>query len=242
MCAISPQLRDGCDGEADAADDEIGGHLVWSEGEELYGMVELDRAQDEAVAFKFREPEEQSIAYAHGEDGGLRRLVGDRRVVVTVDDRDGLGGQYGLHTGSLLPRDAYGHEAGPSAARGGAASAHLLEKAKRQLYQVEGCRVGRHRVVDGSAWYHNGNGSVGDAGSRLTRSGGHIFECEQIADSEHLSGEKTIETAKTEGASAAKKVGDMRGAKSRLASEESSIHAASIDPPKEFQAEALLQL
>ena len=57
-----------------------------------------------------------------------------------------------------------------------------------------------------------------------------------------MSGEQSIETVEAEGASAAKKIGNMRGSKSSLTGEESSIHTASIDPPKEFQAEALLQL
>jgi hypothetical protein len=40
-CAMSFQLGDGGDGETDAAYDEIGRHLVGSEGEQLHGVVEL---------------------------------------------------------------------------------------------------------------------------------------------------------------------------------------------------------
>jgi len=89
----SLQLRDGRDGEADAADDEIRRHLMRSESQQLHGIVELDRAQDEAIAFKFCEAELQGIADAHRENRGERGLVGDRRVVVSIDDRDGLGRQ-----------------------------------------------------------------------------------------------------------------------------------------------------
>jgi len=96
--------------------------------------------------------------------------------------------------------------------------------------------------VDCSGWCHNGNSSVGDAACGFTRRGWRVFEGEQIIDGEHLSGEQSIETAEAEGASAAKKIGNMGGSKSSLTGEESSIHTASIDPPKEFQAETLLQL
>jgi hypothetical protein len=50
---------------------------------------------------------------------------------------------------------------------------------------------------------------VGDAVCGFTRGGGHVFEREQVTDGEHLRGEKAIETAETEGASAAKKIGNM---------------------------------
>jgi hypothetical protein len=83
---------------------------------------------------------------------------------------------------------------------------------------------------------------VGDAACGFTRRGWRVFEGEQLIDGEHLSGEQSIETAEAEGASAAKKIRNMRGSKSSLTGEESSIHTASIDPPKEFQAETLLQL
>lgn len=96
--------------------------------------------------------------------------------------------------------------------------------------------------MNGSAWCHNGNSSVGDAACRFTRSCGGVLEREQISDSEHLSAEKTIEAAETEGAAPAKEVGNMRRLESGLAGEESSIQTASIDPPEEFPAEALLQL
>ena len=69
-----------------------------------------------------------------------------------------------------------------------------------------------------------------------------VIQGEQISEGEHLGGEKTIESAQAESAAAAKKIRDMRGLESGLAGEESSIHTASIDPPKEFQAETLLQL
>jgi hypothetical protein len=117
--------------EADAADDEIRWHLVRSESEQLDGVVELDRAEDEAVVFEFREPDLQSVADAHGEDRGPGRLIGDGRVVVTIDDREGVRRQHGLHTSGLLPRDTHGDEARPSAARCGAARAHLFENAER---------------------------------------------------------------------------------------------------------------
>ena len=139
MCAISLQLGDGRDGEADAADDEIRRHLMRSESQQLHGIVELDRAQDEAIAFKRCEPELKCVADAHRENRGERGLVGDRRVVVAIDDRDGLGWQQRLHADGLLSRDTNRDEAGPSASRGGAARAHLFENAERQLHQVERC-------------------------------------------------------------------------------------------------------
>ena len=125
------RLGEGREDEADAADDEIRWHLVGSESEQLHGVIELDRAQDEAIVFKFGEPDLQSVADAHGEDRGLRRLIGDGRVVVAVDDGEGVRRQHGLHAGGLLPRDTHGDEARPSAARCGAARAHLLENAER---------------------------------------------------------------------------------------------------------------
>jgi hypothetical protein len=57
-----------------------------------------------------------------------------------------------------------------------------------------------------------------------------------------LGGEKSIKSAEAEGAAPAKKIGNMRRLESGLAGKESSIHTASIDPPEEFPAEALLQL
>lgn len=83
---------------------------------------------------------------------------------------------------------------------------------------------------------------MSDAACRFTRSGGRIFESEQIADGEHLGGEKTIESVEAQRTAPAKKIGNMGRLKSGLAGEESSIHTASIDPPEEFPAEALLQL
>ena len=242
MCAISLHSRDGGDGEADAADDEVRWHLMRSEGEQLHRVIELDRAQDEAIVLEFSDPKVQRVADPHSEDRGLRRLVGDGRVVVAIDDRDGLRWQKWLHTGSLLPRKPNGDEAGPPAARGGATRAHLFENAERQLHEVKSRRAWGNGIVDGSGWCHNGNSSVSDAARCFTWSRGNVFEREQIPDGEHLSGEKTIESVEAEGASPTKKIGDMRGLKSCLAGEESSIHTASIDPPKEFQAETLLQL
>ena len=159
---LSLLLRDGREDEADTADDEVRWHFVWPESEQLHGMAELDRTKDEAIVFKFREPELQSVADAHGEDRGLRPLIGDGRVVVAVDDRDGVRRQHGLHAGGLQPRDTHGDEARPSTPRGGSAGAHLLENAKRQLHSIERCRAGRYGIVDGDTGYHNGNSSMGE--------------------------------------------------------------------------------
>jgi hypothetical protein len=74
------------------------------------------------------------------------------------------------------------------------------------------------------------------------RSGIVVLEREQITDGEQLGGEETIESAETESAAPAKKIRNMGRLESCLAGEESSIHTASIDPPEEFPAEALLQL
>ena len=95
--------------------------------------------------------------------------------------------------------------------------------------------------MDGGSGCHNGNGGVCCASNALTWSG-RVVEREQIADGEHLGGEKAIEPIETEGSATAQEIGDVRGLKSCLACEESSIHTASIDPPKDFLAEALLQL
>src|SRR4051794_24307790 len=84
-CAMSFQLGDGGDGETDAADDEVRRHFVGSEGEQLHGMVELDRAQDEAIVLEGSQPELQCVADAHSEDRGQRRLVRNGRVVVAID-------------------------------------------------------------------------------------------------------------------------------------------------------------
>ena len=161
---------------------------------------------------------------------------------MAIDNGKGLRGQYGLHAGGLLARETHGDEAGPPTARGGATRAHVLEDAERKLHEIEYCRAGRHGVMNGGGRCHNGNRGVGDAAFRLTRTGMCVIECEQISEGEHLGGEKTIESAQAESAAAAKKIRDMRGLESGLAGEESSIHTASIDPPKEFQAETLLQL
>jgi hypothetical protein len=214
MCAISLHLGDGGDGEADAADDEVRWRLMWPEGEQLHRVIELGRPQDEAIVLEFRDPKVQRVPDTHSEDRGLRRLVGDRRVVVAIDDRDGLRWQKWLHTSNLLPRKTNGNEAGPPAARGGAARAHLFENAERQLHEVKRRRAWGNGVVDGCGWCHNGNSSVGDAARCFTWSSGYVFEREQIPDGEHLRGEQTIESAEAEGASAAKKIGDMRGLES----------------------------
>src|ERR1700759_1399281 len=120
MCAISLHSRDGGDGEADAADDEVRWHLMRSEGEQLHRVIEFDGPQDEAIVLEFRDSKVQRVADAHSKDRGLRGLVGDRRVVVAIDDRYGLWWQKWLHAGGLLPRKTNGDEARPSAARGGA--------------------------------------------------------------------------------------------------------------------------
>ena len=104
MCEISLELGDGGDGEADAADDKVRWHLMRSEGEQLHRVIELDGPQDEAIVLEFRDPKVQRVPDAHSEDRGLRRLVGYGRVVVAIDDRDGLRWQKWLHTGNLLPR------------------------------------------------------------------------------------------------------------------------------------------
>lgn len=148
---MNTSLRDGGEGEADTADDEIGGHLVGAEREQLHGIVELDRPEDEAIVFKLDDPELQRVADAHREDGWLRRLIGDGRVVVAIDDRDGVGRQYGLHARSLLPCKTHGDEARPSAARSGATRAYVFEDAERKLHKIECCRAGRHGVMNGSA-------------------------------------------------------------------------------------------
>ena len=84
------ELRNRGDGEADTADDEIGWHLVGSESEQLHGVVELDRPEDEAIVFKLGEAELQRVANPHREDGWLRRLIGNGGVVVAVDDGEGV--------------------------------------------------------------------------------------------------------------------------------------------------------
>ena len=176
MCAISLQLGDGGDGEANAADDEIRWHLMRAEGEQLHRVIEFDGPQDEAIVLEFRDSKVQRVADAHSKDRGLRGLVGDRRVVVAIDDCDGLRWQKWLHTGSLLPRETNGDEAGPSAARGGAARTHLFKNAKRQLHEVKRCRAWGNGIVDGCGWCHNGNSSVGDAARCFTWSRGYVFE------------------------------------------------------------------
>jgi hypothetical protein len=89
---------------------------VRAEGQELHGRVEFQRPEDEPVVLELGEAEVEGIADAHSEDGWVRRLIGDRGVVVAVDDGDGVGRQQRLHAGGLLGRDAHGDEAGPSAA------------------------------------------------------------------------------------------------------------------------------
>jgi hypothetical protein len=210
-------LGDGRDDEADATNDQVRWRLVGSESEQLHGVVDLNRAEDESIVFKFGEPELERVADAYGEDGWLRRLIGDRRVVVAIDNGKGLRRQYRLHPGGLLARETHGDEAGPSAARGGAARAHVLEDAERKLHEIEYCRAGRHGVMNGGGRCHNGNRSVGDAACRFARPGMCVIEGEQISEGEHLGGEKTIESAEAEGAAAAKEIGDMRGLESGLA-------------------------
>lgn len=94
-----------------------------AEGDELDGVLELIRAEDEAVLFEAGEAELESVADAYGEDGGRGWLVRDQRVVVAVDDGEGALRKRGLHAGGLLTRDANGNEARPAAAGGGAARA-----------------------------------------------------------------------------------------------------------------------
>lgn len=185
---------DGGDGEADAADDEVRGDLVRSEGEEVDGRCELEGAKDDAIVFEFGDAELQRVADADSEDGGLRRLIGDRRVVVAVDDGDGLGGQEGLHADGLQGSDAHGDEARPSAAGYGATGAHAFKQAEGQLDEIEDCRVGQNGVVNGGSGGHDGNCGVRDAADGFTRDRrGVVFESEQIADSEHLRGEQAVE-------------------------------------------------
>lgn len=99
----------------------------------MHGVIDLDGTQDEPVVFELGEPELQGVADADGEERRLRGLIGNWRIVMTVDDDEGIGGQRGLHAGRLLGGNAHGDEAHPSTARGGAAGAHLLEDIERKL-------------------------------------------------------------------------------------------------------------
>ena len=42
-------LRERRDGQTNTADDEVGGYLMGSHGDELHGVLELGGAEDEAI-------------------------------------------------------------------------------------------------------------------------------------------------------------------------------------------------
>jgi hypothetical protein len=87
---LKGKLWDGCEGEADAADDEIRWHLMGTESEQLHRVVELDWPEDEPIALKLGEPELQCVTDTYGKDRWLRWLIGDGRIVVAIDDRDAV--------------------------------------------------------------------------------------------------------------------------------------------------------
>src|SRR5579859_896393 len=198
-------LRERDDGQTNTAHDEVGGHLMGSYGDELHGVFKLGGAEDEAIVIEADEAEVESVADAHGKDGGRGRLIRDQRVVMAIDDGDGAFREDGLHAGGLLTRDADSDEARPAAAAGGAARAQLFEHAERQLHQVDGGGRRRHGVMDGGAWCHDRNGGVGEAAGRGAWCG-RLVPAEQVLDSEYLRGEQAIESVKAEGAAATQEV------------------------------------
>ncbi len=233
---------EGREDDADAADDEVGWHFVRPQSDELDRVVEFNGTEDEPIAGELREPEMQCVADTHGEDRGLGRLVGNGRIVVAIDDNDGLRGQQRLHACGLLAGNAHGDEAHPGAADGGATGPHLLEQPKRDLEMVKGGGSRRHRVMDRGTGSDDGYEGVAGAVEWTARELGWVIQSEQVRDGEQLSGEQAIQCAEAEGAAPAQKVGDVRGLKAGLPGQERAVKTAAVDPAKEFHPETLLQL
>lgn len=72
--------------------------------------------------------------------------------------------------------------------------------------------------------------------------GGRSLQRDEVFDGEHLRGEQTVERIEAEGSAPAQEVGYVGRLKTGLTGEDGSVHTASIDPPEEFQTEALMQL
>ena len=113
--------------EADATHKIVGRRLVRCERDELDGEVAGVGSEDEAAFVEVDEAEEERGAAADGIECGLVGAVGSQRVVVTVEDGDGTGGEDGVHGGGLLGVGADGEDALPMGVGGGGAGAIVVE-------------------------------------------------------------------------------------------------------------------
>jgi hypothetical protein len=183
----------------------------------LDGEVSGIGAEDEAAFVEVDEAEQEGGAAADGVEGGLMGAVGGERVVVSVEDGDGSGGDEGFHGCGLLGVGADGEKALPLRVRGGgpdAVSMIAVETGGGDLDGFDDGCGGDAGLVHGGGGGDDGDDLEGVAG--LGRGvggdwvlGGGELEREDLVDGEILGGEDAVEAFEGEGTFLIEKVGYM---------------------------------
>jgi len=203
--------------EGDASGDEIAGGFSGGKVDEFDLGSEGVGPKDETVGEEVGIANGESAAVADGEEIGAVGAVGVERVVVAIDEGDGLGEDEGVHGEGIGGGDADGDKSLPGAARVGGAGTNGLKQADGKMNPAlrgGGSDVGLEQrgmmgdERDGVAFSFEGHGEGGLQGGQKVGSG------------EVLCGEQAVDGFNGELASAVEEVGEMGLPKTGLAGEQ----------------------
>jgi len=198
------------DADTDASDDEIGGGLAGAQEEDLDGVFQSVRTKDEMVGLEADVAKGQSAGGAHGVEIGMGVPMRYERVVMAIDDNDGVRNQYGRHGKRLSRGNTHGHETLPVPAYDGTAGPKLIEDAGRERdhfrtgTQRDTGRICRDSLRDERDMVDAAAKSIGGGFLVARRAVG-----EKVFQAERLGCKDAINGGEAEFALAVKKVGNV---------------------------------
>lgn len=224
--------------EADAAHEEVGQREGGDEREDLDGVLEGERTEDEIGAVEIHEAEEEGVAGADGEEIGLGGAEGGERDVVAIEDDDGATGEKGGHGSGLFCVDADGEEAQPLSTTGGRARGPALKPGEGEVKRLDDGGGGDAGLRKGGR-----RGDDGDTGDCICRSAGRVeIKRQKLVDGELLGGEDAVQAFEGEGAAAVEEVRDMGLLEAGELGEAGAGEDAGLDAACEFLTEEFVEV
>ncbi len=217
----------------------IAGRFLGIDGDELDGKRDVERTQDEAAGLELRIADSEVRAVADGVEVGAIGAVGEQRIVVPVDEHEGLRQDQGLHGQGVCRGNANGDKALPGTAHRCRPGTDGLERSGRQMqHQLNGRRADDWLEKSRSVRNHRDRAGVliflPESFLRQRR--------QQIGDGESLRGQDTVYGLKRKLTAAAQEIRKMGLPKAGLAGEQRDAECAPLDPAQQFQAESLVHL
>ena len=225
--------------EDDAAGDEFVGRGVGFQLQQVHGECDVVGAQDEALCEVVHVAQGEAGLTAYGVEVGAIGAVGHERVVVAIDDGDGIREDERVHGHCVGSGDVDGDKALPRAPRGRGAGADGLEGSGRQM---------EHGLDGGGAdvWLEE-RYAVGDNrhGAQLRLDvdfGGVVVGGQQIACGEVLGGKDSVHGIEGKLTPVVKEVGQMGLPEARLARQERDAERTPPYSAEQFRAKTLMHL